>query len=84
MQMPRFTGASGAPGPIRTGDPLLRRQMLYPTELRARRTYAIVGPFLRIPQSYTVEPERVTLAELYTNERTTRFITLFEYFRGER
>ena len=26
----------GAPGPIRTGDPLLRRQMLYPTELRAR------------------------------------------------
>jgi hypothetical protein len=25
----------GAPGPIRTGDPLLRRQMLYPTELRA-------------------------------------------------
>ena len=28
---------SGAPGPIRTGDPLLRRQMLYPAELRARR-----------------------------------------------
>ena len=27
---------NGRPGPIRTGDPLLRRQMLYPTELRAR------------------------------------------------
>ncbi len=27
---------NGGPGPIRTGDPLLRRQMLYPTELRAR------------------------------------------------
>ena len=26
---------SGAPGQIRTGDPLLRRQTLYPTELRA-------------------------------------------------
>jgi hypothetical protein len=27
---------SGAPGEIRTPDPLLRRQTLYPTELRAR------------------------------------------------
>ena len=27
----------GAPGEIRTPDPLLRRQMLYPAELRARR-----------------------------------------------
>src|SRR5882672_7070617 len=26
----------GAPGEIRTPDPLLRRQMLYPAELRAR------------------------------------------------
>src|SRR6202035_4607884 len=29
-------GVSGAPGGIRTPDPLLRRQMLYPAELRAR------------------------------------------------
>jgi hypothetical protein len=28
-------GRSGAPGEIRTPDPLLRRQTLYPTELRA-------------------------------------------------
>ena len=28
--------ASGAPGAIRTHDRLLRRQMLYPTELRAQ------------------------------------------------
>jgi hypothetical protein len=32
-----FIEGNGAPGPIRTGDPLLRRQMLYPTELRARK-----------------------------------------------
>jgi hypothetical protein len=29
---------SGAPGGIRTPDPLLRRQTLFPTELRARRS----------------------------------------------
>jgi hypothetical protein len=28
---------SGAPGGIRTPDPLLRRQTLFPTELRARK-----------------------------------------------
>ncbi len=28
-------GIGGAPGEIRTPDPLLRRQTLYPTELRA-------------------------------------------------
>ncbi len=30
-----FLERNGAPGQIRTGDPLLRRQTLYPTELRA-------------------------------------------------
>src|SRR3974377_2395326 len=30
-------GVSGAPGETRTPDPLLRRQTLYPAELRARR-----------------------------------------------
>jgi hypothetical protein len=29
---------SGAPGRIRTSDPLVRSQMLYPAELRARKT----------------------------------------------
>jgi hypothetical protein len=32
-------GESGAPGEIRTPDPLVRSQVLYPTELRAHRTY---------------------------------------------
>jgi hypothetical protein len=32
-------GVSGAPGGIRTPDPLLRRQTLFPTELRARSCY---------------------------------------------
>ena len=30
-----FSRLSGAPGETRTPDPLLRRQTLYPTELRA-------------------------------------------------
>ena len=30
-----FDRKNGAPGPTRTGDPLLRRQMLYPPELQA-------------------------------------------------
>ena len=34
-------GESGAPGQIRTGDILLRRQMLYPTELRAHRYWIL-------------------------------------------
>jgi hypothetical protein len=29
---------NGAPGEIRTPDPLVRSQMLYPAELRARKT----------------------------------------------
>jgi hypothetical protein len=31
---------SGAPGRIRTSDPLVRSQMLYPTELRAHIAWA--------------------------------------------
>ena len=30
----------GAPGMIRTCDPLIRSQVLYPTELRVRRGYS--------------------------------------------
>jgi hypothetical protein len=33
----RRNGLSGRRGGTRTHDPLLRRQMLYPPELRARR-----------------------------------------------
>ena len=36
LQVNDRDGVSGAPGEIRTPDPLLRRQTLYPTELRAR------------------------------------------------
>jgi len=32
---PEFAEKSGAPGETRTPNPLLRRQMLYPVELRA-------------------------------------------------
>src|ERR1700722_7087308 len=34
---------SGAPGEIRTPDLLLRRQSLYPSELRARRSISLQG-----------------------------------------
>ena len=33
---------SGAPGVARTRDPLLRRQTLYPAELRARRVLSLL------------------------------------------
>ena len=37
----------GDPGWIRTSDPLLRRQMLYPTELRDRVAISAIEPFIR-------------------------------------
>ena len=38
---------SGAPGVNRTRDPLLRRQMLYPTELRAQPDHFSAPGILR-------------------------------------
>ena len=35
---------NGVPGLIRTGGPLLRRQMLYPTELQGRGIYCVNSP----------------------------------------
>src|SRR5580692_8496604 len=45
----RKAGENGAPGEIRTPDPLLRRQMLYPAELRARP--------ITLPNSAVKRPE---------------------------
>ena len=42
---------SGTPGVIRTPDPLLRRQVLYPAELRA---HAIWSGVERVPSPPTV------------------------------
>ena len=39
---PNYIQEVGAPGEIRTPDPLLRRQTLYPTELRA---HIVCGSF---------------------------------------
>ena len=44
-----------APGPTRTADPLLRRQMLYPTELRA-----LVCTESGVPGPWTQDPGRRT------------------------
>ena len=38
MWMPWTVGMIGAPGMIRTCDPLIRSQVLYPTELRVPGT----------------------------------------------
>jgi hypothetical protein len=38
MRAPQWAG-NGAPGENRTHDPLLRRQLLYPTELRAQLSH---------------------------------------------
>src|SRR6202011_5838277 len=46
----RDTSRSGAPGEIRTPDPLLRRQTLYPTELRARRAVLLILKHFPVPQ----------------------------------
>jgi hypothetical protein len=37
--MGKISLENGVPGGIRTHDPLLRRQPLYPTELQGRITY---------------------------------------------
>src|SRR5487761_232366 len=44
-----FIKKNGAPGEIRTPDPLLRRQMLYPAELRAR-SLTVPNSLLKRPQ----------------------------------
>jgi hypothetical protein len=41
---------NGAPGEARTPDPLLRRQTLYPAELRARRADLLILKHFSIPQ----------------------------------
>ena len=38
-----LNGIGGTPGVIRTPDPLLRRQVLYPAELRAHRAGDEIG-----------------------------------------
>jgi hypothetical protein len=49
MSLQKFgDGKNGAPGEIRTPDPLLRRQMLYPAELRAR-SFTLPNSALKTP-----------------------------------
>ncbi len=38
-----INNANGAPGEIRTPDPLVRSQVLYPTELRARFAHHLLS-----------------------------------------
>src|SRR5438270_6208963 len=49
--MPNSKWQIGAPGEIRTPDLLLRRQSLYPAELRARRVEQLLDYHFRAPAS---------------------------------
>ena len=62
-----FLAKSGAPGETRTPDPLVRSQMLYPAELRARRGIITAKANLRLGDQYTIE--RNVLGAAYLSSR---------------
>jgi hypothetical protein len=58
LNVKRELDETGAPGETRTPDPLVRSQMLYPAELRARETIIPINRarFCLIPQISRFEP----------------------------
>jgi hypothetical protein len=71
---------SGAPGGIRTPDPLLRRQMLYPTELRAHPWLLCDSTALAHLNRVPTPPNFRSTSEQYKRERQIR-CPLFRLFR---
>ena len=80
--------ANGAPGRIRTSDPLVRSQVLYPAELRAlnlrRRNYRAARACCQFEES---EPERrITGSPALSPLRGSCFVAadplLVDYFAG--
>src|ERR1019366_7778007 len=63
---------SGAPGEIRTPDPLLRRQMLYPAELRAHPWLLFDSTALAILIRVPTPPKFRTTLEQHKPERRIR------------
>ena len=47
LQEPESKEEGGAPGKTRTPDPLLRRQLLYPTELQAHNQLTVKSSQLK-------------------------------------
>src|SRR6185369_10531985 len=56
---PQVVDITGAPGMIRTCDPLIRSQVLYPTELRVRRRNT--NSYRRISKTRSCEHARCPL-----------------------
>ena len=76
---------SGAPGEIRTPDHQVRSLVLYPAELRARRSGIIPSPVILVnPKSTSRETNRVAgrLAEREGFEPSIEFLTLYSLSRG--
>ncbi len=64
---------SGAPGRIRTHDPLVRSQVLYPTELRARRIHDAKQLTVRRPSTLSaLNVERGAIIETHTLDSNSR------------
>src|SRR5215472_5511062 len=59
---------SGAPGEIRTPDPLVRSQMLYPAELRARSV--ILSQNKRLPRVARFAEADPTAQSLHTDSKS--------------
>jgi hypothetical protein len=67
-------GESGAPGGTRTPDPLLRRQMLYPAELRARSgSYSDSKAFAAIPKTKSSSFSRYCVTTVPQSSLTGEF-----------
>ncbi len=61
LPVPAQVGRKSAPGGTRTPDPLLRRQMLYPTELQAQNRIAL--ELVSDPKGANYTPEVVPVQE---------------------
>ena len=68
---------NGVPWGIRTLDPLLRRQLLYPTELRRRYDWGNTNEFSGRLQAYNVFPTPSTNNKTITTPPSPDGVALF-------
>ena len=57
----------GAPGEIRTPDPLVRSQVLYPAELRAHETIIHNKIIKPISKQFYLKPHKIKLLNRFAN-----------------
>jgi hypothetical protein len=60
-------GVSGAPGEARTPDPLLRRQTLYPAELRAHSWLLVDSTKVATPIRQPIVPKSWSFGSTWSN-----------------